>query len=81
MPRKYALSTFNEGILMGIAGGIINIFKAATGIVLLLLVLHAYPVVQELEPLLMDSSILTWLLGHFRFVQLLLPETFELVMQ
>jgi hypothetical protein len=51
------------------------------GIVVLLLVLHAYPAIQGLEPLLMDSGVLTWLLGHFRFIQSLLPDTFALLIR
>lgn len=81
LPRKYAQFTFHEGILMGLGGGIINIFKSAMGIVLLLLVLHAYPVIRDLEPVLLDSDVLTWLIGHFRFVQLLLPDTFTLLIK
>lgn len=78
LPRKYVQATFREGILMGVGGGIVNVFKAAMGIVVLLLVFHAYPVIRGLEPVLMESGVLTWLLGHFRFVQLLLPDTFTL---
>ena len=79
LPRKYARATFHEGILTGIAGGLVSTFKAAIGIVLLLLVFHAHPVIRGLEPVLMESGVLTWLIGHFRFVQLLLPEAFKLV--
>jgi hypothetical protein len=79
LPRKYAKSTFHEGILMGLGGSIINVFKSAMGIVVLLLVFHAYPVIRGLEPVIMESGVLTWLLGHFRFVQLLLPDTFALL--
>jgi hypothetical protein len=79
LPRKYAQFTFHEDIFMGIAGGLINVLKSTMGIVLLLLVFHAYPVVRGLEPVLMESSVLTWLLQHFHFVQLLLPETFSLL--
>ena len=70
-PRKYARSIFLEGILMRIGGGLINVFKSIMGIVLLLLVLHAYPVIRGLEPILLESGVLMWLLNHFRFVQFL----------
>ena len=79
LPRKYARATFHEGILLGIAGGLISTFKAIIGIVLLLLVLHAYPVIKGLDTLLMESGTLAWFLQHFRFVQLLLPQTFRLI--
>ena len=79
LPRKYVLAIFHEGILTGIAGGLISIFKAIIGIILLLLVLHAYPVIRGLEPVLIESGILAWFLNHFRFVQLLLPQTFRLI--
>jgi hypothetical protein len=78
LPRKYVLATFHEGILLGIAGGLIGVFKAMIGIVLVLLVLHAYPVIRGLDSVLMDSGTLTWFIDHFRFVQLLLPKTFRL---
>ena len=79
LPRKYAMAIFHEGILLGIAGGLISTFKAIIGIVLLLLVFHAYPVIRGLEPALIESGILNWFLNHFRFVQLLLPQTFRLI--
>ncbi|MEJ2738288.1 MAG: CvpA family protein [Dehalococcoidia bacterium] len=79
LPKKYVLAIFHEGILLGIAGGLINTFKAIIGIVLVLLVFHAYPVIRGLEPVLIESGILTWFLNHFRFVQLLLPQTFRLI--
>lgn len=63
-----------KGILFRLIGGILNVFDAAIGMVLFVLVLRAYPIMIWLEHVVSESAILTWLSLHFSFVHWLLPQ-------
>jgi uncharacterized membrane protein required for colicin V production len=63
-----------KGILFRLIGGILNVFDAAIGMVLFVLVLRAYPVMGWLEHVVAESTLLTWLTFHCSFVRWLLPQ-------
>ena len=79
IPRKIMEKTpLNAGILR-VIGGCLNILNSAIGLAVFALLVQAYPVMGWLEDVVTQSNILTWLVLHLGFIQVLLPESLHLV--
>jgi uncharacterized membrane protein required for colicin V production len=74
LPRKWTEAIWNEGLLFRLAGGILNLLSTAVGLVLLTLVISAYPVWDWLQRALSGSEIIIWLVINLPFVQEMVPE-------
>ena len=77
LPRKLFQRIWKRGVFFRLIGGILNILNSAIGMVVLTLLILAYPIIGWLERLVMDSSVLTWLVVQLAFVQAMLPEEFQ----
>ena len=64
-------------MLFRLIGGIFNILSSATGLVVLSLLIQAYPIWGWLEQIVASPSVLVWLVSNLGFVQALLPEIFH----
>lgn len=64
----------NRRLLSRLVGSALNLLNSATGMVVFALVVQAYPVTVWLERAVTDSGILTWLVVHLGFVNLMLPQ-------
>ncbi len=74
IPRRMIQQAWNEGALFRLLGGILNGVNAVVWLVVFTLVVQAYPVWGWLERAVTGSTILSWLVVHLRFIQLLLPQ-------
>lgn len=74
LPRKIIQKIWGKGCLFRLLGGVLNLFGAAIGLMVFTLVLRAYPIFDWLERWVSSSGILIWLVEHFGFVQVMLPE-------
>ena len=77
LPKKLTQKVWDKGFLFRLIGGALNIFNAAIGLAVFTLLLQAYPIIGWLERVVIDSSVLTWLVEHLSFVQTMLPEIFQ----
>ena len=77
LPRKFIQKIWKKGCLFRLLGGILNAFGASIGMVVLALVLRAYPIFDWLERWASSSGILMWLVDKYGFVQAMLPEVFQ----
>ena len=73
-PRKITEESWDDGVLFHLVGGFLNLLGAAFGILVLALVLSAYPVWDWLQQAFANSLIIQWLVNNLSFVQSLLPE-------
>lgn len=76
-PRKLIEKKWKHGLLYRSMGGALNVVNASIGFVVFALVVFAYPIFDWLVQWIDDSSVLTFLVEFFDFVQRLLPEEFE----
>ena len=77
IPRKFIEKISIESGILRLIGGCLNILNSAIGFVVFSLLVQAYPVIGWLEDVVTQSNILTWLVMHLQFVQILLPELFR----
>ena len=77
LPRRAIEKVWKKGVLSRLIGGLLAGFSAVISIVVFVLVVQAYPVVGWLEQLFTDSLVPSWLVAHFGFIQILLPEVFR----
>ncbi len=78
LPRKFLERLWNRGFLSRLIGGAITTLNAAIGMVVLTLLITAYPIMGWLERAMTGSSVLSWLIIHLSFVRAMLPEMFQL---
>ena len=77
IPRKLLQVAWSGGFLSSIIGGVLNVFNAAIGLVVFVLLVQTYPIMDWLLSAVTGSSVLAWLTANLNFVQLLLPEVFH----
>ena len=77
VPRKIIQKIWNKGTFFRFLGGILNVLNAGIGMVVLTLVLGAYPIIEWLERVVASSSVLAWLVEQLSFVPAMLPEIFQ----
>jgi len=77
LPRKIIQKIWHKGLLFRLAGGILNLFNSAIGMVVFTLLVIAYPVAGWLEQAVTGSGVLTRLVTNLGFVRVMLPEVFQ----
>jgi len=77
LPGRIIQKIWKSGLLFRLLGGALGVFNASVGMVVLVLVVRAYPVVEWLERAVTGSGVLMWLVESLSFVQVLLPEMFR----
>jgi uncharacterized membrane protein required for colicin V production len=77
IPRNFITSVWNGGGFFSLIGGFFNLANSAIGLVVLMLLFQAYPIMPWLNRILVESTILTELTAYLSFIQLLLPEAFR----
>ena len=58
-------------------GGALNFFSTSIGLVLFTMAIGAFPIIDWLERVIVNASVLQWLVAHLGFIQALLPEVFR----
>ena len=74
LPRKISVKIWPEGIISRLIGGLLNVLTAAIGLVILTLLISAYPVWDWLQQAMANSGAVHWLVSNLGFIQDLLPE-------
>ena len=77
LPRKLIHKAWHRGVLFRLAGGTLNIFNVAIGLVLFTFLIQAYPIIEWLAHVVHDSKALTWLVARMSFIVSMLPEVFQ----
>ena len=73
-PRKITEESWDNGFISRLVGGFLNLLGAAIVLVMLALIISAYPVWGWLQQALVDSTLIHWLVANLNFVQGLLPD-------
>ncbi|MFC1991286.1 CvpA family protein [Chloroflexota bacterium] len=73
LPRKLIQLLWKRGIIFRLVGGIINLLNASIGIVLLVLVFGAYPIIGWLQNAITGSGVVNWLISNLSFIGDMLP--------
>ena len=77
LPRRLINKIWKRGLLYRLLGGAMNAVNASIGLVVLALVLNAFPIFDWLARWVTGSSIMSSLVNVFGFIQALLPEVFR----
>ncbi len=77
MPRRFINKVWKKGCLFHLIGGALSSLNAAIGMVVLYLLLGAYPIIGWLERAVTGSGVLTWLVARLSFVPAMLPGVFQ----
>ena len=75
LPRRFIQKVWNKGVFFRLIGGALNILNAAIGMVVFTLLVGAYPIFEWLEQVVLDSSVLNWLVVNLSFIEKMLPFT------
>ena len=78
-PRRMIQKIWKRGLLYRLLGGALNIVDASIGLVVFALVLSAFPIIDWLARWVAGSSVMSFIVQIFGFVQALLPEEFQAV--
>jgi uncharacterized membrane protein required for colicin V production len=74
LPRKIMENIWHKGLFFRLIGGFLNLLGAAISLVILTLVISAYPAWTWLEPAMNDSGVIIWVVNHLTAIQSMLPE-------
>ena len=77
IPRKIIQKMWKRGLLFRMLGGALRIFSTGIGLALFTLVIAAFPIVGWLERVVVNASVMQWLVAQLGFVQALLPGVFR----
>ncbi len=77
LPRGLVQKLWRRGLFFRLLGGALNAVNASIGMVVLTLVLLAYPIFDWLERAVAGSVVLASLVEAFGFVQTMLPQVFQ----
>jgi len=77
LSRKLINKIWKRGLLYRLLGGAMNAVNASIGLVVLALVLNAFPIFDWLARWVTGSSVMSSLVNVFGFIQALLPEVFR----
>ncbi|MBA7623407.1 hypothetical protein ES703_30802 [subsurface metagenome] len=77
LSRKLINKIWKRGLLYRLLGGAMNAVNASIGLVVLALVLNAFPIFDWLARWVAGSSVMSSLVNVFGFIQALLPEVFR----
>ena len=73
IPRKIIQKIWKRGLIFRLLGGALNVFSASIGLVIFTLAIGAFPIIDWLARVVVNASVLQWLVAHLGFVQALLP--------
>ena len=77
IPRKLVQKMWRKGVFYRLLGGTLNVLNASISLVVFTLAVGAYPIFRWLEEVVVNSSVLSWLVTQLGFVQAMLPEVFQ----
>ena len=77
LSRKLINKIWKRGLLYRLLGGALNAVNASIGLVVLALVLNAFPIFDWLARWVTGSGVMSSLVNVFGFIQALLPEVFR----
>ncbi|MFH1650751.1 MAG: CvpA family protein [Chloroflexota bacterium] len=77
LPRKMVQAIWKKGALYRVLGGALNLAEVSIGLVVLVLVMGAYPIFDWLTAVVTGASVPAWLVDHLNFVAQMLPENFR----
>ncbi len=77
IPRKLIEKIWIKIDILRLIGGCLNLLNSAIGFVVLTLLIQTYPIMGWLEDIVTQSSVLTWLVTHLQFIQVLVPGLFN----
>ena len=77
VPRKIAQKIWKKGTLFRLLGGGLNILNAGIGMVVFTLALGTYPIIDWLARVVLNASVVMWLVNTLSFIQAMLPEEFH----
>lgn len=77
LPRKIMEKVWPKGFLVRLLGGFLNLLGAAIGLVVLTLLISAYPAWNWLDQAMNQSGVILWLVDRFALIQSMLPEIFR----
>ena len=77
LPRRLINKIWKRGLLYRLLGAALNAVNASIGLVVLALVLNAFPIFDWLARWVAGSSVMASLVNIFGFIQALLPEVFR----
>ena len=77
LPRRIINKIWKRGLLYRLLGGALNAVNASIGLVVLALLLNAYPIVDWLARWVAGSSVMSSLVSAYSFIQAMLPPEFQ----
>ena len=77
IPRKIIQKIWKRGLLFRLFGGALNVFSTSIGLVVLTILIGTFPIIDWLARVVVNASVLQWLVSHLGFIQALLPEVFR----
>ena len=77
IPRKIIQKIWKRGLIFRLLGCALNVFSTSIGLVVFTLAIGAFPIIDWLERVVVNASVLQWLVAHLGFIQALLPEVFR----
>jgi len=77
LPRKLIQAMWKRGLLYRLLGGALNVVNASIGLVVFARILAAFPIFDWLARWVAGSSVMSFLVHTFGFIQALLPEVFK----
>jgi len=77
LPRRIIQKIWKRGLIYRLLGGALNTVNASIGLVVLALVLNAFPIFDWLARWVTGSGVMSSLVNVFGFIQALLPEVFR----
>ena len=76
LPRRLIQKIWKRGLLYRLLGGVLSVVDASIGLVVFALVLFAFPIFDWLGRWVAGSSVMSFLVQVFGFIQVLLPAEF-----
>ena len=77
LPRRLIQKIWKRGLLYRLLGSVLSVVNASIGLVVFALVLFAFPIFDWLGRWVAGSSVMSFLVQIFSFIQALLPEEFQ----
>ena len=77
IPRKIIQKIWKRGLFFRLLGGALKIFSTSIGLVVFTLIIATFPIIDWLARVIVNASVMQWLVVRLGFVQALLPEVFR----
>jgi hypothetical protein len=77
LPRHVFEKFWNGGCIFGFVGGLFSLVGAAVSLVLLKILVHAYPIFDWLDYVLTNSTVISTLNANLGFINSMLPQLYS----